>query len=99
MFSSVVLVTFALACLCVVVAMVVWCCLAIVSPRPEYSYGVTSNGTRVRVDHAAGTVEFVLWKAGQQGYKEDYWHQMGPGHTVYVDGITVVTTGKGSPWA
>lgn len=27
----------------------------------------------------SGRVEFVLWKAGEQGHTEDYWHLMGIG--------------------
>lgn len=33
----------------------------------------------VRLDTWTGRVEFVLWRAGEQGHSEDYWHVMGEG--------------------
>jgi hypothetical protein len=26
-----------------------------------------------------GEVQFVLWKADEQGHEKDYWHKFGPG--------------------
>ena len=33
----------------------------------------------VRRHRITGKVEFVLWKAGEQGHNEDCWHEMGFG--------------------
>ena len=53
--------------------------------RPRYTYGeiIEIDGETVRnkarVDNKTGDVEFVLWKKGEQGHKEDFWHRMGDG--------------------
>lgn len=55
--------------------------------RPKYIYGrveMTIDNRlhvreNVRLNTSTGRVEFVLWKAGQQGHTEDYWHVMGEG--------------------
>lgn len=51
---------------------------------PTYSYGfIVEPCGRIRnaarKNNITGDVEFVLWKAGEQGHKEDYWHKMGDG--------------------
>jgi len=38
-----------------------------------WQYG-TCNGVTARKHLSAGNVQFVLWEAGQQGHKEDFWH-------------------------
>lgn len=45
-----------------------------------YEYGTLGNGLRARRHRRSGLVEFVLWKAGEQGHEEDYWHRAGDGH-------------------
>lgn len=36
-----------------------------------------------RINKKTGDLEFVLWKAGEQGHKEDFWHRMGSGWINY----------------
>ncbi len=53
-------------------------------PRPEHRpllmvYG-TCKGSRARRHRITGTVEFVLWKAGEQGHAEDFWYPMHEDH-------------------
>lgn len=38
-----------------------------------WEYG-TCNNMVARKHKIKGNVQFILWKAGEQGYKEDYWH-------------------------
>lgn len=45
----------------------------------EYEYGTISNGMPVRRNKVTHEVEFILWRAGQQGHKQDYWHIVGDG--------------------
>lgn len=47
--------------------------------KPKYAYGFIANGVRVRKDNCTGVVEFELWKAGQQGHVNGYWHEVGDG--------------------
>lgn len=55
------------------------------APKPRYIYGRVFrpdddySREPVRLDTHTGRVQFVLWKAGEQGHTEDYWHDMGPG--------------------
>ncbi len=53
-------------------------------PRPEHvplfiTYG-TWKGSRARRYGLTGCVEFVLWKAGEQGHAEDFWYPMHADH-------------------
>jgi len=41
--------------------------------KPEWIYG-TCRDRRARKHRKKGNVQFVLWKAGEQGHKEDFWH-------------------------
>ena len=41
---------------------------------PEYEYGVFRYGQRARRDKSSGAVQFVLFKAGEQGHIEDCWY-------------------------
>lgn len=41
--------------------------------RDNWIYG-TCNNTLARKHRKKGNVQMKLWKAGEQGYKEDYWH-------------------------
>lgn len=41
---------------------------------PSYEYG-TVRETKARRDRRTGEVQFVLWKAGEQGHEADYWHK------------------------
>lgn len=50
----------------------------------RYTYGhiINQDGSArnsARLDKKDGRVYFVLWKAGEQGHKTDYWHVMGDG--------------------
>jgi hypothetical protein len=46
-------------------------------PEPEWIMGTAGqNKTPARKHRAKGNVQFVLWKAGEQGHSEDYWHDM-----------------------
>jgi hypothetical protein len=40
----------------------------------------TVNGQPARRHKITRECQFVLWKAGEQGYKEDHWHRYGDGH-------------------
>ena len=37
------------------------------------------KGTRARLNTVTNQCQFVLWKAGEQGHTEDFWHNMGDG--------------------
>lgn len=37
------------------------------------------KGTVARRNRLTGECQFVLWKAGEHGHSEDYWHKFGPG--------------------
>ena len=40
-----------------------------------WEYGTCGNHNRVARKHRLyGNVQFVLWKAGEQNHKKDYWH-------------------------
>ncbi len=39
----------------------------------QWEYG-TVNGEPARRHRRSGAVQFVLWKAGEQGHAVDYWH-------------------------
>lgn len=41
--------------------------------KPEYVYGTAGNDQRPARKHKSGRVEFVMWKAGEQGHERDYW--------------------------
>jgi len=43
----------------------------------KYIYG-TCRGARARKHVKDGTVEFVLWEAGQQGNDVDFWYAFHP---------------------
>jgi hypothetical protein len=50
----------------------------------QYVYGQIVNPDGSTRNHArlvqeTGRVEFVLWKAGEQGHTDDCWHLMGYG--------------------
>ena len=63
--------------------------ISLLKPRaPVYQFGVLETGTRARRNPRTGVVEFVLWKAGQQGHAEDYWHPCGSCHIFTPDGST-----------
>jgi hypothetical protein len=46
----------------------------------------------VRLNKATGRVEFVFWKAGEQGHAEPYWQPMGLGWEKFFEPYTVQTT-------
>ena len=46
--------------------------------KPEWVYG-TCNNTLARKHRKKGNVQMLLWPAGQQGHKVDYWHNFGAG--------------------
>lgn len=39
----------------------------------EWEYG-TCKDRRARRNRRTGAVQFVLWDAGEQGHRNDYWH-------------------------
>jgi hypothetical protein len=41
--------------------------------QSEWIYG-TCKGRPARKHRKKGNVQFVLWKAGEHGHKEDFWH-------------------------
>lgn len=41
--------------------------------KPEYVYGTAGAHQRAARKHKSGRVEFVMWKAGEQGHTQDYW--------------------------
>lgn len=53
--------------------------------KPRYVYGRVyrpadgHSRSPVRLDTQTGRVQMILWKAGQQGHTDDYWHEMGAG--------------------
>lgn len=47
----------------------------------RYDYGLTENGLPARQHKKTGVIEFMLWKPGEQGHKDGYWHKVGDGHT------------------
>lgn len=53
--------------------------------RPRYTYGkihrkLDNHITEpARLDNKTGEVQFILWKAGEQGHEKDFWHNMGDG--------------------
>jgi hypothetical protein len=40
----------------------------------EWEYGTYNNGRPGRRHKKTGAVQFILWKAGEQGHAEDFWH-------------------------
>lgn len=42
--------------------------------RDEWEYGTACNSRPARRNKKRGNVQFVLWKAGEQGHADDYWH-------------------------
>lgn len=43
--------------------------------KPRWEYGTCRAG-RARRHRRTGEVQFILWKAGEQGHAEDYWYAM-----------------------
>ena len=47
-----------------------------------WEYGIVELdefGNTCAARRKGSRVQFVLWKAGQHGHKEDFWHNMGAG--------------------
>ena len=42
-----------------------------------WEYG-TCSGRNARRNKITKNVQFVLWKAGEQGHKKDFWHNFDP---------------------
>ncbi len=42
------------------------------NPESIWEYGICKN-QRARRNKLIGNVQCVLWKAGEQGHKKDYW--------------------------
>ncbi len=51
--------------------------LKIFKKKPEWVYG-TCRDRNARKHRKNGNVQFVLWKAGEQGHTEDCWHDFHP---------------------
>ena len=48
-----------------------------------YEYGVLkSSGTKARWNRYTKEIQFVLWKAGEQGHKHDWYCKVGSGHKI-----------------
>ena len=45
----------------------------------EWEHGTISNGSKARRHTKTGEVQFLLWKAGEQGHKDGFWHKVGSG--------------------
>ena len=45
----------------------------------DYEMG-TLDGFKARRIKGTNSIEFVLWKAGEQGHTKDYWATAGAGH-------------------
>lgn len=43
------------------------------SHKRRWEYGAC-RGLKARRNRHTGEVQFVLWKAGERGHVEDYWH-------------------------
>lgn len=66
------------------------CIVDILFPKQEWEYGTAEvfpqNGRPshivdpARRDTKTGHVQFILWKAGHKGHKEDYWYDMEHSH-------------------
>lgn len=49
--------------------------LVVTTKEQEWEYGTAGqDDTPARRHKKKGNVQFVLWKAGQQGHLQDYWH-------------------------
>jgi hypothetical protein len=44
--------------------------------NPIWIYGSCGKQECVRKHRIYGNVQFVLWKAGEQGHEQDHWHDM-----------------------
>lgn len=61
--------------------------------RPQYVYGRVYrpddgfSKENVRLNRRTGRCEFLLWRAGEQGHKQDYWCPMGLGWDRYFHAI------------
>ncbi len=60
--------------------------------RYSYGYVFKRDGSkmRARLDKSKSNIEFILWQAGQQGHKTNYWHRFGDGW------ITLFRSDKGN---
>ena len=48
----------------------------------NYEYGVVKTdefGNETQARRKGRKIQFILWKAGEHGHTEDYWHDMGAG--------------------
>jgi len=52
----------------------------------HYTHGKTINpdtgevhGENRRINNRTGRLELLLWKEGEKGHSEDYWHECGDG--------------------
>lgn len=50
-----------------------------IKPKIEYEYGQCNN-REARRHKVNGNVQFILWKAGEQGHKEDCWINFDKSH-------------------
>ena len=53
--------------------------LGLYNVSKRYEFGEIGNGVKARRCTATGRVDIRLWKAGEQGHKEDYYHKCGAG--------------------
>jgi hypothetical protein len=59
--------------------------------RWQWEYG-TCRDMPARRHCRTGEVQFVMWKAGEQGHAKDYWHQF---HPYWWDGFAPTPTTGG----
>lgn len=53
-----------------------------IKPKSEWIYGMCEH-REARKHRKTGNIQFVLWKAGEKGHKEDLWHDFGNGWEDY----------------
>lgn len=41
-----------------------------------WEFGRCGNQEHTRRHRIKGNVQFILWRAGEQGHRQDYWHDM-----------------------
>ena len=55
----------------------VYCLIAYFRSKPKWEYGTCKN-VYARRNIKKRNVQFILWKAGDQGHKEDFWYDFDP---------------------
>lgn len=58
---------------CIIAMIWIWTLVNKTSATITWIYG-TCNNIQARKNRIKGNVQFVLWKAGEQGHLEHFWH-------------------------